>query len=58
MTGNPSVPPGDLKQTGSGDLRIVTSHELFAGKRELVIRHGERRYRLQITKAGKLILNK
>jgi hemin uptake protein HemP len=31
---------------------------LFAGKREIVIRHAGADYRMKITKQGKLILNK
>ncbi len=38
--------------------RIVHSEELFKNEREIVIVHGQAQYRLQITKAGKLILNK
>jgi hemin uptake protein HemP len=38
--------------------RLCTSDELFAGARELVIRHGREEYRLSITRAGKLILTK
>ncbi len=38
--------------------RILRSEDLFENDREVVIIHGEAEYRLQITKAGKLILNK
>ncbi len=38
--------------------REYRSEDLFQGDREVVIVHGEARYRLQITRAGKLILNK
>lgn len=38
--------------------RVVSSEELFGGQKEIMIIHGESEYRLQITKAGKLILNK
>ena len=41
--------------TGSGDY---TSEELFRGTREIIIEHSGQHYRLRITKAGKLILNK
>ncbi len=40
------------------DKRVFRSEELFKNDREIVIVHGESQYRLQITKAGKLILNK
>lgn len=38
--------------------RAVESAKLFAGYREIVIRHGGTEYRLRITRAGKLILTK
>ena len=38
--------------------RVFQSEELFNNDREIIIVHGEAYYRLQITKAGKLILNK
>ena len=38
--------------------RIVHSHELFQGRREVIIEHESNLYRLLITKSGKLILNK
>lgn len=37
---------------------VFRSEDLFQGKKEVVILHGEFQYRLQLTKAGKLILNK
>lgn len=40
------------------DAREIATTELFAGKKEVVIVHKETRYRLIITKADKLILNK
>jgi hemin uptake protein HemP len=36
--------------------RRITSRELFAGARELVIEHDGRHYQLRITQNGKLIL--
>ena len=38
--------------------RTIRSQDLFGCEREVLILHGEAEYRLQITKAGKLILNK
>ena len=40
-----------------GTVRITTS-QLFQGGRYVVIVHSGQEYRLQITKAGKLILTK
>jgi hemin uptake protein HemP len=42
----------------SSATRTVDSAALFAGRREIVIRHGESEYRLRITRADKLILTK
>ncbi len=38
--------------------REVTVEDLLRGERELLIRHGEELYRLQITKNGRLLLTK
>ena len=38
--------------------RTLTTVELFAGRREIVIVHGDAEYRLRITRANKLILTK
>ena len=40
------------------DLPRVASSELFRGRREVMIVHGDQEYRLSITKADKLILTK
>jgi hemin uptake protein HemP len=45
----PPVPEG---------MRVVPSEQLLMGSREIVIRHGSEDYRLRLTRAGKLILNK
>jgi hemin uptake protein HemP len=39
-------------------LRTVRSEDLLQGAREVLIHHGQETYRLRLTKAGKLILNK
>jgi hypothetical protein len=39
-------------------VRSISSEELLAGQRMVVIRHGKEEYRLQLTGAGKLILTK
>ncbi len=38
--------------------RSFSSAELLQGAREVLIQHGSEIYRLRLTKAGKLILNK
>lgn len=41
-----------------GCEKTVHSEDLFGGAREVVIVHGGERYRMRITRSGKLILNK
>ncbi|MET4635684.1 MULTISPECIES: hemin uptake protein HemP [Kaistia] len=51
---------GDAPETpapGSGP-RVISSDELLNGTREIIIRHVGEDYRLRLTRAGKLILNK
>lgn len=38
--------------------RVVSSTELLNGAKEIIIRHVGEDYRLRLTRAGKLILNK
>ena len=38
--------------------RTMTSEDLFAGRREMLIKHASESYRLRITNQGKLILTK
>ncbi len=38
--------------------RVLISEELLQGEREVMIKHADKYYRLMVTKAGKLILNK
>ncbi len=42
----------------SRNFRILKSEEIFCGASEVMIAHKKDIYRLMITKAGKLILNK
>ncbi|WP_244406249.1 hemin uptake protein HemP [Methylocella silvestris] len=37
---------------------MVSSEELFASRREIIILHGSERYRLRLTSNDKLILTK
>ena len=41
-----------------GVTRSISSDELLAGQRLIIIRHGREEYRLQVTGTGKLILTK
>jgi hemin uptake protein HemP len=50
---------GQSLANAQGDSpRIISSSDILHGAREVIIQHGEERYRLRVTKAGKLILNK
>lgn len=51
-------PENSVPQAGLIAKRVLRSEEIFLKEREVIIIHGELQYRLQITKAGKLILNK
>jgi hemin uptake protein HemP len=48
----------DREATGDEQPKVVRAEELFAGKRELWIDLDGVRYRLRITRRGKLILQK
>jgi len=37
---------------------IVRTDELFGTRREVIIKHGEKEYRLRVTRSDKLILTK
>ncbi len=56
MTDVPVTPAPDPKSRSG--RRCVSSADLFLGRKELIIVHGSEEYRLQITRAGKLILTK
>ena len=53
LAGDTPEPP----EPGSGP-RVISSDELLNGTREIIIRHVGEDYRLRLTRAGKLILNK
>ena len=49
----------DDREDAPADVpRVLNAEELFAGKREVWIELGGVRYRLRITRRGKLILQK
>lgn len=51
-------PPIDDLQTRHAATRQIRSEELMQGCREVVILHNDQRYRLVVTRNGKLILQK
>ena len=48
-------PPQDPAE---GEAPAVSSRELLAGGRQLIIHHGQQQYRLLLTSSNKLILTK
>lgn len=48
----------DAQRPNQDALPEYETGTLFAGRREIVIRHAGADYRMKITKQGKLILNK
>lgn len=46
------------KSNTSGNVRTLDSQSILAGKKQVVIQHGDMQYRLCVTKENKLILTK
>ncbi len=46
------------KEADEGQVQTVSSLELLAGRKQLIIKHGREQYRLQLTNSNKLILTK
>lgn len=53
-----SLDPSSVGTEGGVTAQTFTTEKLFQAASEVWIRHGGEIYRLRITKAGKLILNK
>ena len=51
-------PTGGSAAGGAESPRILRSEDLFGGRREVWIEHGNEMYRLRITSAGRLYLSK
>ncbi len=56
-------PPGTGQPLGAGDqghapATVIDSAQLLQGRKEVVLMHQGQPYRLQLTRAGKLILTK
>ena len=62
MTENDRDTPADHrhdKETASSHTEgTISTDQLFGGRDEVLIRHGDDTYRLRITRTGKLILHK
>ena len=54
----PPVLTGSNDAVSPRETRVVRSEDLLAGRSEIFIEHGEEKYRLRLTRAGKLILQK
>ncbi|OLP57973.1 hypothetical protein BJF93_14170 [Xaviernesmea oryzae] len=54
----PATTPVSIGSDQPEALRVLSSAALFSGTREVVIDHQGMRYRLKITRQGKLILIK
>ena len=50
--------PQESDSGAAAKVRVIRSEELLMGRREVIIEHGSDRYRLLITRSGKLVLNK
>ena len=51
-------PMRDARWTEIPVHRSITSNDLMAGERVIIIRHDREEYRLRLTASGKLILTK
>ena len=49
---------GEEKPSKPAGLPILSSRDLLAGRREVIIQHGQEQYRLRLTSSNKLILVK
>jgi hemin uptake protein HemP len=50
--------PGPVKRTPPPPDRVIPAAEIFRDRQEVCIEHHGERYRLRITRRGKLILQK
>lgn len=54
----PPLPPPAANDKGHAPAEVIDSLQLLQGRKEVVIMHQGQPYRLQLTRAGKLILTK
>ncbi len=50
--------PRTVSKALTDSINVIHSEDLFQGKQELLIQHGDQLYRLRQTRNGKLILTK
>ncbi len=53
-----SETPAGESEEPQGNVRILSTQEIFQGEREICIKHEGEIYRLRITRRNKLILQK
>lgn len=58
MKTEPLAPEAKAEDAARAKPRVVSSEALLAGHRQLIIEHGDERYRLLLTSSNKLILTK
>ncbi|MDI1264666.1 MAG: hemin uptake protein HemP [bacterium] len=58
LAGAQAVNPSAATRSVAVNGNRIESRELFAAEREIIITHGEERYRLRLTSQNKLILTK
>ena len=51
-------PNREPEESDKAEPLVVSSETLLAGRRQLIIQHGDERYRLLLTRSHKLILTK
>jgi hemin uptake protein HemP len=55
---NDDVRPLPASLAANNNPRVISSAEILQGDREILILHGDSVYRLRVTRANRLILNK
>jgi hemin uptake protein HemP len=58
MSASSSRPEPRPEETEKAEPPTVTSEQLLGGRRQLIIQHGDERYRLMLTRSNKLTLTK
>jgi hemin uptake protein HemP len=54
----PPNPEPQQEDADKAEPMTISSEALLGGRRQLIIQHGEERYRLMLTRSNKLILTK
>lgn len=54
----PPTPEPSQEEADKAEPVTISSEALLAGRRQLIIQHGDEQYRLLLTRSNKLILTK